>query len=1362
MRKKSVSSIANRWLNQIYKVLAITLVLFAVLISGLRIILPYAQDYRQELQDHFNRNLGTNITLGAINFEWQQEGPLLVAEDVSILSNENLSVFIKKIDFHLDFWGSIRHQRIQTQNLNLQGAEIFINPFGITSSGSSNQDSSVVDSISELFLEQITKFSLNDSQIVLRRKETDHVFKIDELRWLNQGERHQANGSVILEGLTENTLKLQLDVFGDEVQNMHGQMYLEAQNLDITPWLGSTLSIKDEDTDTDINFQAWMNIAKGLPKSMNISLSESNVSYQYNQKDNRLQILDGDIYITNLDNIEKLNVESNAIELFTEDYAWQPFTFALQRTKNDEFAYISTLDLEGIKNILPLFLAQSDSLSTISALSATGELTDLYLRKLNDTWQATSKFSHISTLSYGAIPGIENLSGEFVFAKNNIQVTLLAEDGYLDFGQHFKQPLPYETLKVNVVALNHDKGWSLKFSDLSLNSSELTLIGDIGLELPTEGDASMALLTTVTQVEAENIPHYYPHLLMGEGLVNYLSQAVVLGKAEQAVVLFNGPLKGFPFKDNSGIFTVNAELIDATFSFDPLWPVIDGFNANLNFTNDSMLITGRAGTLQGIKVKGVEAAIASLSTERVLTIDADFNDALSSNVTRLMNNSSLSDTVGKTLEELMVSGLLNGQFNLMVPLRSPKDTVAQGQVYFEDNLVNLQTPEMNFTDVTGMLAFKNDVISTQDLTMKWQGLPLNMKVEAQNEAELYEVLLTIKALWQEKEWAMHLPAPLHKYVAGNTNLESDVRLNLYRNGDFTYEAKVVSWLQGLTLSLPAPYQKESADKKHLQAYAFGDKSSTTLDVSVDNNLSFYGVLDHNAAHFTKSHLVLGNDNILLPLAGFYISTHLDSIDFSQWQPFVFDIISATQSSEEADEIALSRQIDEAGEQPKTSILPVPEKIRGEIASLDVYGQKITDLSFDLADEKSWWKLILNAKEVRSEAKFYPDWLNDGVEVDADFIHLAWLGESLSSEDVIQATLENEAKTEKTSSQNTVNATQLEVTAKSENDKRAVIDSDLLFTNMPKLNVNCEQCKIGAGDLGKVSFIVSREGDDKLIVQNFKAKRGNSYLNFDLIWQHNNETSNTRIFGNAKVEDMEQELKRYNYPSTVRDSDLSAEYDLTWADAPTHFSLTSFNGDLAVELDDGYLAEVSDKGARIFSLLSLQSLVRKLTFDFRDIFSDGMFYSEIKGDFAINNGVLYTDNTQMKGAAGDLNVKGNTDLNKSLVDYRLSYKPNLTSSLPVLAWIATLNPVTFLAGVALDEVITSRVVSEFNFEVTGKLSDPILKEVDRKNKDVSVGRSSPPQIADVAAPVQEIETPVKNQSTEPVHTDNKPQVNKFNG
>ena len=266
---------------------------------------------------------------------------------------------------------------------------------------------------------------------------------------------------------------------------------------------------------------------------------------------------------------------------------------------------------------------------------------------------------------------------------------------------------------------------------------------------------------------------------------------------------------------------------------------------------------------------------------------------------------------------------------------------------------------------------------------------------------------------------------------------------------------------------------------------------------------------------------------------------------------------------------------------------------------------------------------------------------------------------------------------------------------------------------------------------KLNFTLKRESDQTLVMNDFTAVRGGNTLTFGANWHKTAESSNTHITGTLSVDNVANEAESLGYASIIKDSGVKITYDVNWEGGPHDFSTATFNGALTTEFDDGYLADIDDKGVRLLSFLSLQSLVRKLSFDFRDIFSDGMFYRELKGDFTVKDGVAYTDNIFMEGTAGDLAIVGNTNLNNGELDYRMSYKPNLTSSLPVLAWIATLNPVTFLAGMALDEVITSSVIAEMNFEVTGNLDDPQFKQVSRKNKNISVGRSTPPKIVDKA-------------------------------
>ena len=243
------------------------------------------------------------------------------------------------------------------------------------------------------------------------------------------------------------------------------------------------------------------------------------------------------------------------------------------------------------------------------------------------------------------------------------------------------------------------------------------------------------------------------------------------------------------------------------------------------------------------------------------------------------------------------------------------------------------------------------------------------------------------------------------------------------------------------------------------------------------------------------------------------------------------------------------------------------------------------------------------------------------------------------------------------------------------------------------------------------------------------------LSFTATWLKNEKLSQTSLSGEVSLNSIEYELKQLAFDSIIRDSGGKVDFNVNWQGGPHNFDLANLNGKYKAKLDDGYLAEVPDT-ARILSVLSLESLVRKLKLDFRDIFSDGMFYKDIKGDYTIEQGVLRTANTKMNGTAGNLVIKGSTNLVSGEIDYQLSYKPNLTSSLPVLAWIATLNPVTFLAGIAIDQVIKSQVVSELNFALTGTVAEPNFKEVNRKSKNISIDGSLVPQVVDSEAKPKE--------------------------
>jgi len=1338
----NIASTSNRWLNRLYKTVAILLVLLAVLISAFRLFLPYVHHYRLPLQNYLNEKSQANITMGTLSMTWQSSGPILLIGDVQVIETQEATVFIKQLELHLDFWGTLTEQSIISKNLILSG--VIVNVSDQLWLDKQNNDSvnkpqknSKVDAItviSDIFLNRIKRFSILDSQITVynnflpapnnllsapksthspqdnadsSQKTTVPVnndtltrsIKLNQLHWLNTGARHQAQGSVVVNGLSSNNLQLKLDLQGERGSELTGQIYLQANHIDITPWLDNVLVLDDDKTKTDINFSAWLAVNSSEIKRLQIDFAKSDINWLVEDKEQKITLQQGQLLLVQGQAERSFKLYSTPLSLQLNDQQAQLFSAMLAKEADDFSLYLSEIDLAMLAQFTPLIVANKTTRNLLSEMTLTGKVEDLYIRNQANEVQIITSFSEFNNSYSHGIPGLENVSGKLSYANNYLAVDFQAGQGQLDFDKFFVQAFPYQSLSGQLSTVFNDQGWALTVEKLDLLSEEINLSAQVNVDVPIDGEINLALLANVTNGNAGLVGRYLPLTIMSDNLVNYLNSAVVSGRIEEAQILINGPISHFPFADGSGVFVVDAELSQSEFKFVEHWPAITDFVANLNFTNNSMLITGRGGKLTGLDVTGVRAGIADLAQSQILTVDAQIKPTSASYIGDLMNQSPFKDSVGSVLEQLQIKGEVSGYFNLNLPLNTPppntnEQAIASGTINFNNNQAALQTPKMNFSEVYGQLSFSNDKITTKNLTLNWQGLPVSLDISGMDKTDYYNTDIKLTALWQESEWLAYVPKKLQQYTQGELSWQGQLSLHQHHQGGFSYNANFDSDLGNTQLLLPAPYYSNNDQKNNLSVNIEGGEKQSTVVLNYGEKMHFSGVLEHQNTAFTRANLMLGEGVMALPTDGFHITTNLDKVDFSIWQPLISNIVDSVNqpSSNSAAEVA-------------RPFLAKPKRIRGSIGQFTILGQALNDVSFNLLDKPQWWLLQLNANEMRSQIKIYPDWLNQGLDINAEFLKLPQSNDNPENQEKLTKEIAKEA------------------TLLSLSQPAQQAENDVIFANIPALTFHCDSCAIGLLDLGEVDASVKRVDDQTIALTKFSAKRNKTQLTLAGQWLYNQQQSTTSLAGKLSVDKVAAELEAMGYESIIKDSGANINVDLNWAGGFHDFTVSQLNGTVNGRLDDGYLADVSDK-AKIFSVLSLQSLVRKLTLDFRDIFSDGMFYSNIKGDYQLNQGLLTTTNTEMKGTAGDLFMTGHTNLVTGELDYNMSYKPNLTSSLPVLAWIATsLNPVTFLAGVAIDQVIKSQVVSEFTFELTGTVENPDLKEVDRKSKSISVDKKT---------------------------------------
>jgi uncharacterized protein YhdP len=191
------------------------------------------------------------------------------------------------------------------------------------------------------------------------------------------------------------------------------------------------------------------------------------------------------------------------------------------------------------------------------------------------------------------------------------------------------------------------------------------------------------------------------------------------------------------------------------------------------------------------------------------------------------------------------------------------------------------------------------------------------------------------------------------------------------------------------------------------------------------------------------------------------------------------------------------------------------------------------------------------------------------------------------------------------------------------------------------------------------------------------------------------------------------LERLGMGRVIRGGKGSLTGEVSWPGSPLSPDYAKMTGNIAVAIDSGQFLKAGPGAARLLGVLSLQSLPRRLLFDFRDLFAEGFAFDNVVGDVRIGEGQAATNNLRMRGAAAVVLMEGSTDLARETQDLRVVVVPEIDAGTASLA-VAVINPAlglgTFLAQYFLKKPLAAANTREFH--VTGPWEDPKVERVER--------------------------------------------------
>lgn len=352
------------------------------------------------------------------------------------------------------------------------------------------------------------------------------------------------------------------------------------------------------------------------------------------------------------------------------------------------------------------------------------------------------------------------------------------------------------------------------------------------------------------------------------------------------------------------------------------------------------------------------------------------------------------------------------------------------------------------------------------------------------------------------------------------------------------------------------------------------------------------------------------------------------------------------------------------------------------------GQRVTDLQVKGQQLSGQWQLDLNSSQIKGQL-VVPEQVSNEKPLSLTLDHLRW--------------------------------------AMSDDDKS---DEPAVKRKLwPALRLDIAELEINDMPLGRLNLRANRS-TDSWNIETASLKSPVLQASLTGSWRQNHSAEQSEFDIVASSDDLKALLAYYGYQEVIEARQVQINSQLNWQGDLAQFSLASMQGNMDLAVGRGSLIEVEPGAAgRIFGLLSIAALPRRLALDFSDLFGKGFDFSSITGHFQFANGIARTSNLIMQGDSALIEVNGPANLVDKTYDQIVKVTPEVSSTLPLAGAVAG-GPVGLgvgtaillfdkLAGTIFDREIVNLI--SYSYQLSGPWDNPKLNIV---NPNTNEGNKAP--------------------------------------
>ena len=1341
------------------KLLLVAYFIFCVLFLTLRyVVLPHIGDYKSAIERVASHAIGNPVTIATVDASWDGFRPRLSLGDVVIHDRSGASALTlpqvaASISWQTLLVGDLRFHTLAITNPDLsilrdaQG-QMFVAGIPIKPDSKNNGTLAWVLAQREIVIHQGrlhwrdqqrggAELTLNDLDIVLRNN------------WLRHRVALKATPPASLAAPIDVRADFQHSVFASDigdVKQWSGVLYADLRNTDLAlwkPYLDFPIAL-DRGTGS---IRSWLTLDRARVADFTADLALTDFSARLGPGLEPLQLASVAGRIVGTEPLSLLaegtpsfgvhghSVSLQNFSLTTSEGAVLPTTtinetfVPASRTHAERFTIAAQLlDLQILSDLasrLPLTVPQRQLLADLSprgqlrAFSAQwqGTYPNIESYRLKGGFQGLSlraqppRLARVKTAAAPAqaavpgIPGFENLSGQVDLTEKGGALTLASEQVTFQLPGYFAAPaLPFDQLDLQA-------SWSFEPQDmLKLQIDHMdfarpglagTISGSHQWSMRGDRPGVSDLRGKLTQFDINTIGAYLP-LQMSPGLHQWLTGALLQGRITDADLRLQGDLAHFPFAAGAakaaGQFNISGKFENLTMNYSPghfgadgkspEWPLLEQGKGSIVFDRGGLAIHADTAMTNGVGVSDVSATVSDLYTPKgLLEITGNAAGSMQSLVA-YVNASRVTGWIDHFTEETEATGDGSLQLKLLLPLSHMGDAKVDGTVQFLNNDVSLQNIIPMIYGANGHLTFNEIGFSLNNLKGQFLGEPVQIAGGTQSDkTTLVSIDGAASVDGLRRAFPMPEVKPILDKTSGSTHFKAAVQVK-----NKALKITVDSTLQGIGIALPAPLGKEPGESLPLKFEMTGmpmepsGVSRDELRASVGSLIDAHYLREKTGDRHAVMHVVSGGIGINRPAAmpdsGLLMSVNAKSLDVDEWRHLIDSLSSTAPQGENA-----------ASLRSGMAEYLQPNQIAVRADELLVVGRKLDRVSLNASHTGKNWQLTLDSAQAAGTA--------------------TW----------------NESANNGALSKITARLSKLSIPESAASSVGELLGNDDAGMQIPALDIIADDFHLFGKSLGRLELVaenVPTEVGREWRISKLSMRNADAELKAAGNWLVKDKQNTSHLTYALDIHDAGKLLNRFGFEGTMRGGHGQLDGDVTWQGLPFAIDIPSLTGQMHLDLDSGQFLKVDPGAAKLLGVLNLQALPRRLTLDFRDIFSEGFAFDRLFGSADVTGGIAHTDNLKMTGVAATVLLSGQADIAKETQQLQVVVIPEVnlgTASLVALA----INPVvgvgTFLAQLFLRNPLMKQLTFEYN--VAGSWADPVVTKLGKHVVDDSKAENQIP-------------------------------------